>query len=148
MSTTFTIGKGATSFTFLVDEAGWLSAGQQSDGSVPVIGGQSDLRGAIDAPTQWGEVEESTGNNAVISDGISLYPTAHFDDALLEGQVQDIRWALGETATAGGRLLEVGCGPGYLLVKLAERLEGWTVEGLDPAAGDFDLGGRRCGRRL
>lgn len=133
MSTTFTIGTGETSFTFSVDQAGWIRAGARPDGSVPVIGGQSDLRGAIAAPTQWGEVEEATGNNAVISDGVSLYPAAHFEDALLEGQVQDILWALDGTAAAGGRLLEVGCGPGYLLAKLAEHLQDWTVEGLDPS---------------
>ena len=129
---TFTIGR-APGYTFSVDPDGWVRASPQSDGSIPVIGGQLDLQGDIAAPEKWSDVEEATGNNAKISDGAELYTGAGFaDSTLIPGQVADVLWAVGPNAKPG-RLLELGCGPGFLLEALQKALPGWSMVGIDPS---------------
>jgi SAM-dependent methyltransferase len=129
---TFTIGR-RNGYEFLVSPDGWVRAAARPDGTVPVIGGQPDLRADLESPEDWSEVEEATGNNATISDGVELYAGAGFDATLIEGQVADVLWALGDAAGTPGRLLELGCGPGFLLEALQKALPGWSVVGVDPS---------------
>lgn len=128
---TFTIGQG---HRFSYDPSGGLTALPGDDGNVRVIGGQLDLRGSVGLPDEWSDVDEATGNNAQISDGEELYAGAGFGDPLIEGQLEDILWALRRhVGRPTGRLLEVGCGPGFLLERLRKELPGWQLVGLDPA---------------
>ncbi len=128
----FSIGAGSRAYRFQVDEQGWIRSQAAGDGSNPVIGGQFDLDGVVEAPEEWTEVDEATGNNARIAEGETFYPGAEFDDGLVDGQVEDVMWAL-RSGRAAGRLLELGCGPGFLLRRLAQRLPDWDVAGIDPS---------------
>lgn len=128
----FQIGRGA-GFPFKVDSQGGITAIPRSDGTCPVIGGQIDLTGEVASPEEWTAVQEATGNNAVISDGEELYAGAGFGDPLIDGQVEDALWGFGPDLPERGRLLEVGCGPGFLLEAIGQRLPGWTLTGVDPS---------------
>lgn len=128
----FTIGAGHRAFRFAVDDKGWIRSQPMPDGTVPVIGGQFDLHTTVEVPEGWSQVDEATGNNAKIAEGEDLYPRAEFDDGLVDGQVDDVLWAL-RTSRTSGRLLELGCGPGFLLRGLSQRLPGWEVSGVDPS---------------
>lgn len=116
-------------------EDGWIRADARPDGSIPVIAGQFDLADAIVAPEEWSAIQEATGNNSKIAEGEEYYPGAYFDQTLVQGQVEDVLWALrsGRRQQAG-RLLEVGCGPGFLLARLRDTLPGWEVTGVDPSS--------------
>lgn len=130
---TFVVGH-TPGYNFAVRDDGGVEALPRPDGSVPVIGGQLDLSSKIALPTDWTPVDEATGNNARISDGKELYAGAGFGDPLIEGQVDDVLWALGdERQKEQGRLLEVGCGPGFLLEALQRRLPAWQLVGVDPS---------------
>jgi SAM-dependent methyltransferase len=128
----FRVGRGE-GYPFLVDPSGGISAVPRADGTCPVIGGQLDLSGDVRAPDDWSPVEEATGNNARISDGVELYAGAGFGDPLIEGQVEDALWGFGSALPPSGRLLELGCGPGFLLAAIGERLTGWSLTGVDPS---------------
>lgn len=129
----FSVGRPA-GYRFRVDSSGGIAALPRPDGSTLVIGGQLGLAEDVSAPETWTEVEEATGNNEKISDGVELYAGAGFGDPLIEGQVSDVLWALGRAARRPhGRLLEVGSGPGFLLAALQQALPGWTLTGVDPS---------------
>lgn len=129
----FTVGR-TNGYRFRYRADGSLEALPTRTGDVQVIGGQHDLSNDISVSDRWSEVESATGNNARISDGRELYAGAGFD-GLIEGQVEDVLWALAAAGDvpAKGRLLELGCGPGFLLEALAARLPGWSMVGIDPS---------------
>jgi SAM-dependent methyltransferase len=130
----FSIGPGERAYHFTVDDRGWIRAVTRPDGSTPVIGGQFDLDSTIEVPEDWSSVDEATGFNGKIAEGEDFYPGAGFDTTLVEGQAADVLWALRDGRTRGqGRLLELGCGPGFLLRQLAGSLPGWQVTGIDPS---------------
>ena len=129
---TFRVGRGE-GFPFEVDAQGGIRAVPRPDGTCPVIGGQTDLAADVAAPQEWSEVQEATGNNARISDGVELYAGAGFGDPLIDGQVEDALWAFGSGLPERGRLLELGCGPGFLLQSIGNRLPGWSLTGIDPS---------------
>lgn len=131
---TFSIGSSGQDFHFEIDDRGWVSAVARPDGSTPVIGGQFDLDHEVAVPDNWSAQHEATGNNRQIADGQQFYPGAGFDTSLVAGQVDDVLWALRNAkVTASGRLLELGCGPGFLLQALGAALPGWAMTGIDPA---------------
>ncbi len=135
---------GRPGYPFQIDESGWIRAVPRPDGSAPVIAGQFDLA-EVAVPDEWAAVDEATGNNTRISDGEEFYPGAEFDRTLIDGQVHDVMRAIapalhdydyrttGSPPITSGRLLEVGCGPGFLLEALQEELPGWTMVGVDPS---------------
>jgi SAM-dependent methyltransferase len=122
-------------FRFTIDPEGWIRATSACGSSelVPVIGGQADLSDHIAAPEEWGGVTDATGHNTRISDGKELYAGVGFK-GLVQGQVENVLWALDNPAhRRTGRLLELGCGPGFLLAALERELPGWEVLGIDPS---------------
>lgn len=135
----FHIGNGSQAYHFIVDDSGWIRAQSRPDGGTPVIGGQDSFDHRVSAPADWSPESEATGNNIKISEGEVFYPGAGFDAELVDGQLEDVLWALRSARSkAGGRLLELGCGPGFLLRRLAEVLPGWDVMGVDPSATSVD----------
>lgn len=128
---TFSVGTD-NALTFKVDQEGAIAVLPSRDGTVPVIGGQTTLSTKPDLPTDWSSAQEATGNNESISDGTELYNGAGFGDPLLQGQLADALWGL-QGAGDRGRLLEVGCGPGFLLRDLEHALPRWICEGVDPS---------------
>lgn len=126
----FSVGR-TEPFGFSVDK-GWVRADARPDGSIPVIAGQFDLADEVTAPVEWRPVDEATGNNAKIAEGEEFYPGAQFNETLVNGQVEDVLWALRmDPRCQPGRLLELGCGPGFLLAHLRDALPGWDVAGVD-----------------
>lgn len=130
----FSIGTGGRQFEFTVSSDGWVRAVTRPDGSTPVIGGQFDLDHEIVVPETWTAIDEATGYNGKIAEDEAFYPGAGFDTSLVDGQVDDVLWALTPALrSSGGELLEIGCGPGFLLRALNQALPAWTVHGVDPA---------------
>lgn len=71
------------------------------------------------------------------------------DESFLQDQLtrgEHLYRQLSPILTEPGRILDVGCGAGGLLVAFAQR--GWDVEGMDPDHRAVALGKRRFGLRL
>src|SRR5699024_5398337 len=101
-------------YHFVIDDSGWIRAQPRADGGTPVIGGQTSFDHHVSAPVDWSPESEATGNNIKISEGDVFYPGAGFDTELVDGQVEDVLWGLRNAKRKhSGRLLEVGCGPGF-----------------------------------
>lgn len=131
---TFHIGSAHDGHDFEVRPGGWIALRPSADGHVHVIRGTETLDDAGDEEN-WTPAQEATRNNAQISDGETLYSGAGFDEDLIEGQAADVRWAFeaaGPVPTQG-RLLEVGCGPGFLLERLRRDVPGCDLCGVDPS---------------
>ena len=78
------------------------------------------------------EVMDASGEVEAYSTAAAQSYLEKIDDTFVVHALRLLRGR--ESRPTGGRALDIGCGPGQIVLKLAQRLPGWQFTGLDRSA--------------